>query len=179
MPLRTFRQIFPDHVTNSGLPAPDIAQAAHQTHLTAYNGTDIACHGVIYVDCQFKDSASENTKFYIVDVAGPAIIGLPSCESLRIVTVHCSLNSAQPAEATPASKSTPMNTAKDLVSKYPQQFDRIGCLPGEVDLVLDPAVPTHIDPPRKTPIALKGPIKRELDKMEQCGVIRKVTEPTD
>ena len=62
---------------------------------------------------------------------------------------------------------------------YPDQFDRIGSLPGEAKLVVDPNVPTHIDSPRKTPIALKDSIKQELDKMEKSGVIRRVTEPTD
>ena len=70
-------------------------------------------------------------------------------------------------------------SVQDLTRAYPDQFDRIGSLPGEAKLVVDPNVPTHIDPPRKTPIALKDSIKQELDKMEKSGVIRRVTEPTD
>ena len=62
----------------------------------------------------------------------------------------------------------PITSVQDLMRSYPDQFERIGSLPGEVKLVVDPNVPTHIDPPRKTPIALKDSIKHELEKMEEA-----------
>ena len=174
LPLRTYRQMFPDQLTKDGLPKYGVVQPAQQVRLTAYNGTNIKCHGTIDIPCRFKDSRWENTRFFIVDVSGPAVIGLPSCESLKIVTMHCSVHQSETR-----APGSPISSVADLQSLYPDQFDRIGCLPGAAKLVVDTSVPPHIDPPRKTPIALKDSIKQELDTMERNGVIRKVTEPTD
>ena len=177
LPLATFRKMFPDKLDRNGLPQQEIAKAAHDIKLTAYNGTNIPCLGIWSFQCKFQQSRWENTKFHIVDVQGPAVIGLPSSESLKIVTLHCSIK-AKPDQGT-TTKLAPITSVQDLMRAYPDQFDRIGSLPGEAKLVVDPSVPTHIDPPRKTPIALKDSIKQELDKMEKSGVIRRVTEPTD
>ena len=48
-------------------------------------------------------------------------------------------------------------------------------------LVIDPDVPAHVNPPQKTPVALKDAIKRGLDSMIEDDVIRKVqeNEPTE
>ncbi|WP_419585361.1 reverse transcriptase domain-containing protein, partial [Thiolapillus sp.] len=177
LPLATFRKMFPDKLDRNGLPQQEIAKAARDIKLTAYNGTNIPCLGIWSFQCKFQQSRWENTKFHIVDVQGPAVIGLPSSESLKIVTLHCSIK-AKPDQGT-TTKLAPITSVQDLMRAYPDQFDRIGSLPGEAKLVVDPSVPTHIDPPRKTPIALKDSIKQELDKMEKSGVIRRVTEPTD
>ena len=170
LPLRLFREMFPDLLTKNGTPKKEIVQRKGGTKLTAYNGTEIPCHGKITFPCQYMDEF-QKTEFYIVDVDGPAIIGLPSCESLRIVTLHCSISASPPA--------TKITCVQDLMKTNPEQFDRIGKMPGPVKLVVDQSVPPHIDAPRKTPIALKDAIKDELDNMVSEGVIRKVTEPTD
>ena len=170
LPLRLFREMFPDLLTKNGTPKNEIVQKKGSTKLTAYNGTDIPCHGKIAFPCRYMDEFQE-TEFYIVDVDGPAIIGLPSCESLRVVTLHCSITATPPV--------TKITCVQDLMSTNPEQFDRIGKIPGPVKLVVDQSEPPHIDAPRKTPIALKDAIKEELDSMVSEGVIRKVTEPTD
>ena len=46
-----------------------------------------------------------------------------------------------------------INSVDDLTKRYPQQFDRNGCFPGEVKLVMDPTVPPRVNPPRKTYLA--------------------------
>jgi len=170
LPLRLFQEMFPDQLQKDGRPVAKIRAAAQGIKLTAYNGTNIPCYGLITMPCKHRDSQWENTPFYVVDVTGPAVLGLPSSEGLRVVTMHCSVKAAPPAT---------INTAAELKQAYPDQFDRIGQLPGPVRLVTSPDVPPHVDAPRKTPIALKDAIKAELDKMESDGVIRRVTEPTD
>ena len=177
IPLETFRKMFPDKLDKSGFPQQEITRAARNTRLTAYNGTEIPCHGIWTFPCKFKQSGWMNTPFHIVDVPGPAIIGLPSCERMKLVTLHCSIQT-ETDKKIPA-KLNPISSTEDLMRLYPNQFDKIGDFPGEAKLVVDPEVPTHIDPPRKTPIALKDTIKQELEKMEESGVIKRVTEPTD
>lgn len=172
LPLRMFRDMFPDLLTKEGTPINKILKEKGGTKLTAYNGTDISCLGKITFPCRYRGEWQE-TGFYIVDVEGPAIIGLPSCEKLKIVTLHCSISASPPAAK------DKITCVQDLLKDNPEQFDKIGKMPGPVKLVVDPDVPPHIDAPRKTPIALRDAIKEELDSMVESGVIRKVTEPTD
>ena len=87
-----------------------------------------------------------------------------------------SLHSQEDAFQTPAA--TWINAAKDLMQMYPDQFDKIGSMPGAVRLSVNKNIHPHIDTPRKTPIVLQDYIKKELDNMVK-NKIRKVTEPTD
>ena len=111
-----------------------------------------------------------------LDVQGPAVLGLPSLEQLKLITLHCTVKK-EDAFQTPVA--TRINATKDLMQMYPDQFDKIGSMPGAVRLSVNKNIHPHIDAPRKTPIALKDYIKQELDNMAKNKVIRKVTEPTD
>ena len=55
---------------------------------------------------------------------------------------------------------------------HPDQFDKIGSMPGAVRLSVNKNIHPHIDAPRKTPIALKDYIKQELDNMVKNKIIR-------
>ena len=55
-----------------------------------------------------------------------------------------------------------MSTVEDLKRMYPNQFDRIGNLPGEAKLLVHQDAEPYIDAPRKWPIHLKDRIKEEL-----------------
>ena len=44
------------------------------------------CLGRIDTKCQ--SSSWRNTTFYVVSVPGPAVIGLPTCENLKLVTIN-------------------------------------------------------------------------------------------
>lgn len=62
----------------------------------------------------------------------------------------------------------------------PQVFNNLGTMPGEYTIRLHPdAVPFAVSAPRRIPIPLQEPVNRELDKMEQMGVIRRVQESTE
>ena len=108
----------------------------------------------------------------MVDVPGAEILGLSTCEALHVVTLHCELSNKAP-------QPQKINNIRDLMQQYPQQFDRIGELQKTHKLVVDPNVPTRIDSPRRTPIALKDNIKSELDKMVDQRIIHTIEEPTD
>ena len=139
--------------------------------LTAYNATQIRCCGTVDIACSYGQQWV-NSSFYVVDVPSPAILGLATCQALHVVTLHCELSNSTP-------QSQPINSISELIRQYPQQFDQIGELPTTHTLVVDPNVPSRIDPPRRTPIALKDKIKAELDKMVEQQVIRRIEEPTE
>ena len=168
MPSRIFDEMFPEERRKYAIePSFDI--------LTAYNNTVIPCKGIVRLDCKFGDSEFLSTPFYVVDVPGPAILGLPTCEALKVVTLHCAVNANVPAKSSPRA----INCTADLVRAYPGQFDQLGKFDTVHHLRVDPDVPAHIDPPRRIPISLKDKVKAELDKMENQGVIRKIVEPTE
>ena len=171
MPFRTFRDMFPEQLDRFGNPRTDCLQPT-ESILTAYNGTGIACSGTVDINCSYDGREWRNTKFFVVDVPGAAILGLLTCEALHVVTLHCELSNKAP-------QPQKINNIGDLMQQYPQQFDRIGELQKTHKLVVDPNVPPRIDPPRRTPIALKDKIKSELDKMVDQRIIRTIEEPTD
>ena len=67
----------------------------------------------------------EKKNNYVVDVTGPAVIGLPTCEQLNIVT----LNVDQISPSVPA-----IGSIDDLTHQYPKQFDTIGNFQGTAKL---------------------------------------------
>ncbi|KAK7098352.1 uncharacterized protein [Littorina saxatilis] len=111
LPLRTFRQMFPDHLREDEMPTSAIADKEKSVRLTAYNGTTIPCHGIFSFPCKFRDSSWKEAQFHIVDVTGPAVMGLPTCEQLKIVTLHCSIDTE---------RSEPISSTKDLMRRYPE-----------------------------------------------------------
>ena len=172
LPLRTYRRMFPNSLNGDGNPKHNALNQTSIT-LTAYNGTQIKCFGTVDIDCNYS-SIWTNTKFYVVDVPGPAVLSLPSCETLNVVTLHCSISRDPPANNPPK-----LNNINDLINEYPNQFDHIGEFPTIHKLVTDPNVPPHINPPRKTPIELKDQITEEINKMEEQGIIKRIEQPTE
>ena len=144
--------------------------------MIANNGTPIKCFGNIKIPCQYNKSDWHLSTFHIVDVQGPAVLGLPSLEQLKLITLHCTVKKEDVFQTIVA---TQINATKDLMQMYPDQFDKIGSMRGAVRLSVNKNIHPHIDAPRKTPTALKDYIKQELDNMVKNEIIRKVTEPTD
>ena len=163
--------MFPEQLDKVGNPRVDCLQPTGSI-LTAYKGSSIVCSGTVDINCSYDGREWRNTKFFVVDVPGPAILGLSTCEALHVVTLHCALSNETP-------QPQKINNIRDLMNQYPQQFDRIGELQKTHKLVVDSNVPSRIDPPRRTPIALRDKIKSELDKMVSQQIIRTIEEPTD
>ena len=160
--------MFPSHLTPDGDPGR--ANVHHTgTKLTAYNGTPIKHYGAINLPCSFKESPWSSATFYIVDSEGPAIIGLQTSLQLNLITMHTRIDSVQ--------QSTTINSTKDLVKEYPDQFDKIGNFPGEYHITVEETAPV-VHAPRRCPIHMRDELKHELDAMEELGVITKVTDPT-
>lgn len=63
--------------------------------------------------------------------------------------------------------------------KYKDVFTGLGCLEGEVTLKLTPDSKPVVHPPRNVSMALRDKLRKELDRMENEGVIVKETQPTE
>ena len=165
--------MFPEKLDADGFP--NIKREFINKKLIAYNGTPIKCFGNIKIPYQYNKSDWHVSTFHIVDVQGPTVLGLPSLEQFKLITLHCTVK--KDAFQTPAA--TWINATKNLMQMYPDQFDKTGSMPGAVRLSVNKNIHPHIDVPKKKPIALKDYIKQKLDNMVKNKIIRKVTEHTD
>ena len=163
--------MFPEKLNADGFP--NIKKQFINKKLIAYNGTPIKCFGNIKIPCHYNKSDWHVSTFHIVDVQGPAVLGLPSLEQLKLIILHCTVKK-EDAFQTPAA--TRINANKDLMQMYPDQFDKIGSMPGAFRLSVNKNIHLHIDASRNTPITLKDYIKQELDNMVKNKIIRKETK---
>ena len=145
--------------------------------LTAYNGKQIPCIGTISLKCRYKDNWKD-MEFYVVDVKGPAIVGLPSSEKLGLVTIHVDSLLKRNDQENDIQSKTKL-TVEKLQKLYPSQFDTIGNFKEKAKLILKEDAEPFIDHPRKFAIHIKEDLKRELDKMKNDGIIRKIQGHTD
>ena len=175
LPMRLFRQMYPDKVDNKGYPKPGTT-TPQQTILNLYGRIPMKQYGTWKIPCKYKDRSTV-AEFYIVDKDGPAILGLPTSRELRLITVHCEVTT-NPGDTQKESQK-PITSKEDLIAMYPDRFQGIGRFPGEYHIVIDPTQVPVVHAPRKCPIKLRDDIKMELDEMESIGVIKKVNEPTD
>lgn len=181
LPLRTFQQMY----GNSASTLKNLQPASH-IKLTSYSGDEIICLGIINIPCQHKESNWVNTKFYVVDVPGPAVVGLPTSESLGLITINVdtvsdtnSSNKTEHQVEPPYKTSSSISNIDQLKSEYPNQFDKIGNFSGKAQLILKPDAEPFIDAPRKCSIHIKEKLRNEIDNLIEQGVLRKVEEHTD
>ncbi|KAK7106746.1 hypothetical protein V1264_017967 [Littorina saxatilis] len=140
--------------------------------LTSYSGHNIKTLGSTKLTCKFKKEEHE-VKFYVTEMDSTAILGLEACQRLgliqRVDTVQSSMTQEVKGD----------HPQLDVKGEYPDSFEGLGCLPGEVHLKVDPDVQPVVHAPRKIPVALHKKVKSELKRMEKEGVITRQEEPTD
>ena len=173
LPLRIYGNMFPNHLDENGFPT---GTKPTQAKLTAFNGTTITQHGICSIKCSYDDNETV-AEFYVTDVNGPMICGLPTSCKLKLVELHCEITTNTNKASCKAS--APVNDKGDLQMLYPDLFNGISKFEGEYHIVTDPSVLPVIHAPRKCPIHIKDDIKKELDEMVSLGVIKPVTEPSD
>ncbi|XP_068720826.1 uncharacterized protein [Montipora capricornis] len=76
-----------------------------------------------------------------------------------------------------------INTVKDnsILDEFPEVFQGLGCLPGKYHININPSVPPVVHPPRRVPHSKREPLKKELGRMVEDGILEKVplNEPAD
>ena len=113
LPVSTFRRMFSEKKLDTDV-FPNKKQFINKK-LIAYNGTPIKCFGNIKIPCQSNKSDWHVSTFHIVNVQGLAVLGLPSLEQLKLITLHCTVKE-EDAFQTPAG--TRINATKDLMQIY-------------------------------------------------------------
>ena len=161
LPVFTIRQMY-------GYKYKDVIQRSHNVRLTlvtAYNGQDIPCLGSISISIK-KQRDYIPAKFYVVDVPGLAIAGVPMCERLELITINCNAMKNEPA-AQVYVPVTDLKSVQDLKKAYPKQLDTLGDFKHPAKLFIKKDVRPFIDPPNKCPVHVKKKLKTELKKKKK------------
>ena len=116
LPLCVVHHMFPEEFSKKHPPHMKVLHPIANVKITACNRTPFNCIGTVHIPCKLKQSPWVDTRFFVVDVPGPAILGLPSCDIINVVTLHCAIQQQQPM----------FNSVEDILTAHPQQFDQIG-----------------------------------------------------
>ena len=128
--------------------------------------------------CRYKDCQRREYQFYVVDVDGPAILGLRACQRMHVVTINTIKSSANCSVPAGTAQKTTVISINDLKKQFPDQYDRIGSFEGKASLFLKRDARPSIDAPCKCSIHLKAKLQQKLDTME-IRIIRKIEHHTD
>ena len=83
LPIRTFKQMYGE------ADPKKVLEPIGRTRLTSYSGDNIKCIDKLSVWCKYGTTKWKRAMFYVVDVPGPIVLGLPMCEALDLVTINC------------------------------------------------------------------------------------------
>ena len=148
----------------------DTAMKPATQRLTSYGGEFLKVKGTFRLKCKHKNT-SIALDFYVFDTKAPPILGMKASVDLNLIKLILAVGEKRQEPACTHTDS--------LLQEYTDVFQGIGEFPGECNLHIDPHVAPVVYTPHRVPLALRERLKQELDKMEECNVISKVTEPTE
>ena len=112
-----------------------------------------------------KGSRETEETVYVVRSLHRPLLGRPAIESLRLVKRVNAIGSI---------------TSDNIKQQFPKLFTGLGKLEGNYHICLKPgAKPYSLTTPRRVAVPLLPQVKKELTRMEQLGVIKKIEEPTE
>ncbi|XP_022816936.1 uncharacterized protein K02A2.6-like [Spodoptera litura] len=121
----------------------------------SFTGNQLSIIGIGKISFMFRKT-SYVLSFVVVDLFCQSVLGLEGCIALGLINQINTIN----------------------LDNYNELFQGLGKLPGKYSIVIDKNVQPVICPTRKIPFGLKDKLKEELCRMEDLGVVRKVTHPT-
>ena len=86
LPIRLYRQMFPEHVDDAGCPREGVLEPSSVT-LKAYGGMRIRHFGECTIQC-FLGKKSYRANFYVTDTTGAALFGLPLIRGLNLLDLR-------------------------------------------------------------------------------------------
>ncbi|KAI5718308.1 hypothetical protein M8J77_019339 [Diaphorina citri] len=150
----------------------DIIKKNANIKLKTLSGT-LPVIGTVLLRC-YVGKAIHLIEFVVVQVECTPLLGLPTCKELDLVQRKTSNYVSVEAHSIQSDQNN------SIVDKYNDVFSGVGkvnCKPFHIKL-RENATP-KIDATRKVPFGLYKPLKEELQRMEELGIIEKVNAPTD
>ena len=162
------------YVQAMGNPEDIYLQRSNAT-LTMYNGTVMHPVGKCKLTCT-RGNSKHLLEFQVVDFEVQPILSAETCQKLKFLQVL--VNDKNDKDEIAQDKMS-VNTTSDIFQEYADVFEGIGCLDENYHIEIDPSVKPVIHPPRRVPVTLKDPLKKELDRMVEERILTPVNEPTD
>ena len=163
LPVEIYKEVRKDselkHLKNSG------------TTLVMFNNSELRPLGTVKLQTRnTKNDESYLSKCTVVSQGLKALLGAQSIQQFSLVSVNVDniMFTSVKAPEMPA-------TLKDFADVFKGE----GKLEEKLHLTLDKTVPPVILPVRKVSLALKEPLKKEIDRLVYQGILKPVDTPTD
>ena len=153
----------------------DIYLQRSNAALTMYNGTVMHRVGKCKLTCT-RGNSKHLLEFQVVDFEVKPILSAETCQKLKFLQVLA--NDKNDKDEIAQGKMS-VNTTPDIFQEYADAFEGIGCLDESYRIEIDPSVKPVIHPPCRVPVTLNDPLKKELDRMLEEGILTSVNEPTE
>ena len=188
MPLRVFREIFPDRISD-GKP---VGLQSTTMNLKAYNGSKIEQFGLLHLKCTHQD-VTDTVPFFVTDTKGDTLLGLTASTQFGIISLNChdtpcqgchapSVISAVQQDSTVDVKPYGSETGdarQDMLGRHENCFGGIGAMPEKHHITMAADAQSTIYPAKRIPEALRPKFKSELQRMIDNDIICRVDKPTD
>ena len=160
------------------------------TRLTMFDGTELKTRGVLTARVKHPISGKRRLmQFYVAETHNRAILGVDACQDLDLITVNYENICTVHGDPKPSSSSSALRrvdkaaspsclTESEVIAQYPDLFEGVGLLEGEVHFDVDESVPPVQMPLRRLPLGVRDKVAAELRRLEQDGIIAPVTDYT-
>ena len=121
-----------------------------------------------------------SVEFVVVTEKLTPLIGARAAQHMKLLTVHWNNFKSVPApKRNDEIVHQKLLTVQQVVTQYPKVFKRqLGRFPGVVKIEVDANVQPVVTPTRRIPTALKEKFNKEIDRLQNLGVIAPVDKPT-
>lgn len=131
--------------------------------LRSYSGSTIK-HVSVISEQVVIGGQSCKLNFFVVKKGHQALLGLNATEQLGLITRNVD---------------TVTSSSEKLLQEYSEFFQGTGCVQRQYKMVLKKGSVPVVQAARRVPLTLREPLRKELRRMEEAGIIVKVNEPTD
>ena len=160
----TINTVIAKQLKEIGTPFNDCRRLIHP-----YGSSPIPCHQLVSAPIQVEGREPIQADFLVVPGNSPPLLGKETAERLGVLSIGVKHLS-----------NTPQLESTKLYAKYPGISDGIGCLKNtQVTLHIDKTVPPVARKHDRTPFHMRTKVAAEIQKLEQEGIIEKVSGPTE
>ena len=145
------------------------------TWLVSYTGHKIPVMGKASLPVKLKGKFHP-VEFHVIEHPATPVIGLQTSNDLNLVKRVSAVDTQRDENSSSDTSNLDVN---EILKKYEDVFDGIGCLEGAYRIKIDSSITPVVHPPRKILFTQREKVKGELDRMEALGVICKADEPTE
>lgn len=139
---------------------------SEKADLGAFGGGSYKSLGRVTIGCVHND-ARYKMVFHVVNFDHIPLLSLKTCLKLNLIQLCFTVTKDQ------------TTTAQQIIDKYPEVFNGLGKLDGDVHLEVDHSVKPVVQQPRRIPVTLRNELREALVAMEKDGIIVEETQNTD